>query len=512
MQYQNIGHLLEQTAARWPANEAIIYEDRRLSYREWNSLVNRLANGLRRLGVREGDHIAIFAYNSLEQVTTHLAVAKCGAVAVLLNFRFTVGELKPLLELTHPSVLVFDSELASVVEQARPSLSTVREWIAMGDQVPPYARAWQEVADHPSDSPPDAKVSDDAAGMMMFTSGTTGLPKAVVLLRRAQWLNAILLVGEMRFHPGDRTLHIAPLFHAAPWDCFFVPHIAVGGTNVILRKFDPERTLALIEHECITNLMGVPTHYELIRQASVVGRYDLASLRYVVATAGPVRLGTVQWIQANICPNVSNLYGLTESTTLITACPPEEMHRFKEAPCIGRSLIGMEVRLVSLDEPMPTPDAVVPVGQPGQLICRGPKLMREYYRNPEKTAERLKDGWLYTGDLCYADEDGYYYILDRVDELISTGGEKVYPAEVEKVLNQHPDIRESVVVGIPDATWGQIIKAYVVTRADRLDAEVVVQWARSRLADYKCPRQVAIVPEIPRGPSGKILKKALRQM
>jgi fatty-acyl-CoA synthase len=283
---------------------------------------------------------------------------------------------------------------------------------------------------------------------------------------------------------------------------------------VIQRRFDPERLLHLVERERITTLMAVPTHYDLIMQAGAAdGRHDLSSLRYAVATAAPVRRDTIDWMAAHICPRVSNIYGLTEATTLITICPPEEMARFTDEPCIGRSLVGMEVRLVSPEEPMPSPDAVVPTGELGQLICRGPKLMREYYRNPEKTAERLKDGWLYTGDICRADVDGYYYISDRLDDLIITGGENVYPTEIEHVLNEHPEVLESVVLGAPDPTWGQRIKAYVVPRGPGLTAEVVDQWVRTggRLAGYKRPQEIEIVAEIPRNPSGKVLKKVLRQ-
>jgi acyl-CoA synthetase (AMP-forming)/AMP-acid ligase II len=261
----------------------------------------------------------------------------------------------------------------------------------------------------------------------------------------------------------------------------------------------------------------VPTIYALLADSnpSLWEKGVGASLRLAVSSSAAIRPDTVEWLRERLCRTYMNVYGLTETSGNVTVLEPEQVHRTGAINCIGRSYIGMETRVVraSPDEDV-SPDEEVPVGEVGQFICRGPKVMLGYLNRPEQTAAKLRHGWLYPGDLVYRDEDNYYYILDRLDDAIAVGAEIVYPKEVERVLDQHPRIKQSAVVGIPDATWGQVVKAFVVPHGDGLTAREVREFCRQSgaLATFKLPREVQIVAEIPTNPSGKVLKRELREL
>jgi fatty-acyl-CoA synthase len=350
----------------------------------------------------------------------------------------------------------------------------------------------------------------------MYTSGTTGRPKGVMITHRHQWLNTVLCGWEMNIRADDRTLHVAPLYHSAAYHNFFLPHIMVGGCNILLPSLDPERIATLLQRERVTLLFGVPTIYALLADSNPAlwDRSVGASLRLCVSSSAGIRPDTVAWIRERLCPTFMNVYGLTETAGNCTILEPEQVHRFGAINCIGRSLIGMETRVVraSADEDV-RPDEEVAVGEVGQLILRGPKVMLGYLNRPEQTAAKLRHGWLYPGDLVYRDEDHYYYILDRLDDAISVGAEIVYPKEVERVLDQHPKVRQSAAIGVPDPTWGQVVKAFVAP-AGELTPQEVRDFCRQsgQLATFKLPREVQVVAEIPTNPSGKVLKRELREL
>ena len=507
-----VSELLRQAAARWPGKEAVVDRDQRLRYEALNELVDRLAGGFIRYGIASGDRVGVMARNSLEQVATFLALNRIGAVTVTFNPQLTSGEMLPLCQLVQLKALMFDCDVAEQIAPLRDALSqdgSAPQWISIGGGVE-FATSWESLSAEAGPQVGPLELPGSAPSLMMFTSGTTSLPKAVTIERRAEWINAIFMIAELGFKHEDRTLHIAPLFHIAPWHCYFVPHMAVGATNIIQRRYDPATLRQTVEQQAITNLLGVPTHFELASRLWSEDARPISGLRHVTVTGGPVRRGLLEWVRDHLCPEIWNIYGLTESTTLITICSPKEIWRSRVDPCIGRALLGMEVKLVPPGSGDATAEEVPPDVE-GELICRGPKLMSGYFRNPQKTADALRGGWLFTGDVCYRDRDGLIYYKCRRDDAIVTGGEKVLPPEVESELNKCPLVADSVVLGMPDELWGARIEAFVVPVDSTVSPEAIDQWLRTNgmLASYKRPKKVHLIREIPRNPSGKVLRRVL---
>jgi fatty-acyl-CoA synthase len=457
--------------------------------------------------------VAFFLRNVEALATAYMATQKLGAVAVSVNYRLSATELAFILNDCQAVMLLYQSQLQSVVEGARPSLESVRQFVRVGQAADGDALDYEGLYADVANREPEARVEADDLSVLMYTSGTTGKPKGVMLTHRHQWLHAVLTALELGISGADRTLHVAPLYHSAAFHSFFLTHIVSGACSVLLPSSDPERLATTLVRERITVLFGVPTNFELMADARPgLWAGVKETLRLCVTAAATTRPGTVAWIREHLCDAYGNWYGLTESTSMVTLLQPSEGHRQGAINCIGRPLIGMEMRVVrASSEEQVTPDDEVPAGEVGELIIGGPKLMLGYWNRPEQTAARLRHGWLYTGDLVYCDDDGFYYILDRLDDAISVGGELVYPKEVERVLEQHPGIKQSAVIGMPDARWGQLVKAFVVP-AGPLSVQEVKQFCRSggQLARFKMPREIELVQEIPTNPAGKVLKRELR--
>jgi long-chain acyl-CoA synthetase len=503
-----IGQILYETARRWPDRVAVVERENSLSYSQWNAKVNSVAQSLvGRLKVRKGDRVGIIAYNSIEQITTAMALQKIGAVYVSLNFRLSIDELRYQIEDSSLKVLFFDAELADTV---LPCADIVKTLVAIKlagrfpSGVVPFADLEGESADEPL-----ASSKPDDPSLVMYTSGTTGRPKGVVLSHRAQYLNTLYCALEMNIGPTDRTLHIAPLFHVAAYHVMLLPHVLVGASNYIVRKFDPHAALEIIQKYQITTMLAVPTQFDRmaaeIADASHVG----TSIRFAFNTGAPIKKRTVDAIRYKITPRLGAVYGLTECSSLLSILFPKELeHRGED--CIGRPLIGVELRVISLDD-KPDPNAVVRRGEPGILIGRTEKLMDGYLHQPDKTADTIKDGWLITGDVVVEDDDGYFHLVDRADDMIRSGGENIYPQEVERVLLKHPGVADCAVIGVGDEEWGERVKAFVVRRSSDVTAEALDTFCLDgRLARYKRPKIIEFVNEIPRNPSGKILRKMLR--
>lgn len=504
-----LGETLRRSADRWPNEEALVQDDRRLTYAEWNALVDRFADGLRAHGVRVGDRVAVLTYNSIEQVTALLATQKFGAVAVPLNHRLSPGEVSHLLEQSDAVALLHAPELDDTVRAALESTDGPETVISTGDATPSSLAFDDIVADGNPGIPP-APIEPTETSIMLHTSGTTGLPKLVAIDHRSHWLNDLLCAADLEYRHDDRTLHLAPLFHSGPLHSMFLPHVHIGATNVIQRRFDPEAALELIERESVTSFMGVPTHFRRFRQHGIERPLD--SLRFVITTGAPLADDLSRWVETTLCGDVINVYGLTEATSLLTVrrgASSAESSNVDAGSSIGRPLLDVDVRVIEPREDA-APEETVDRGQRGQLIARTEKLMQGYHNRPEGTAEKLRDGWLYTGDVVVRDDRGSLHLVDRIDNMIITGGENVYPQEVERVLLTHPSVTDCAVVGRPDPDLGERVAAYVVgEEAFTLD-ELDSFWReRGLVAAFKRPRELHFVDAIPKNASGKILRRKL---
>lgn len=512
-----LGNALRQNAVRYPHREAILFEDRSWGFRALNAEVNRVAHALLGLGVETGDRVALSLSNRAELFTAYFAAQKIGAVAVLLNYNLTASELPVIGDDSQPKVWFCDARTAPSVEGARPRLGSVRHWLHCGggDRFA-GAAGYADILSDASDTEPIAPAIDaEAPSLVMYTSGTTGRPKGVVLSHRAQWINTVLMIAELGFLASDRALQIAPLFHVAAFHVIGLPVMFAGGCNIIIEKYDPADVAEWAERHEATGILGAPTHFELWSESGTpLPGTTRQGLRHAIITGAPARPDTIDWILNHVSRQLWDVYGQTEACSLISLVSPDQVHRMSAVNCIGRPLLGMDVGLVPEHAPVLDGLALADHERPerGELVSRGPKLMNGYQNLPEKTAETIEDGWLRTGDLVQMDEDGYYYYLGRVDDMIITGGENVYPVEIEEFLLTCPGVDDCVVVGLPDDKWGQVVTAYIVPRDGRFDRGAVEELARQHLAPHKRPRRWREIAGIPRSPSGKVLVRELRDL
>ena len=501
----HIGGMLARNARRHPDKEGLVYGELCYSYRELNEAVNRLANALADQGIQKGDKVALMMQNSDRYVITFMAAMKLGAVAVPVNFRLAAPEVEYILNHSDSTALVFDSEYGELVASMAECIPGVRMLIRAGVGLEPAsALDWDELAAAAPAEEPGVEVSEWDDCEILYTSGTTGRPKGALFDHHRIINVGIVMVVHMGVHPKDRLLHLAPLFHSAQLNLFMVSGMFVGATHVVMRAFEPTAVLDTIQRKRVTLFFGVPTMYNFMLQVPDFERYDLSSVTRFGYGAAPMPVELVrQVLQRFPTDRFYNLCGLTEAGPGGIMLEPEDQLRKLGAG--GKAIINTEARVV--DE---AGHDVLP-GQVGEFILRGETMMKEYYKNPAATAETLRDGWLYTGDLATVDEDGYITLVDRKKDMIITGGENVYSTEVEHVLYQHPGVLEAAVIGVAHPVWGETVTAIVCPKPG---AELVVDDVRAfctaHLADYKIPRIYNFTGPLPRNASGKVLKRVLR--
>jgi O-succinylbenzoate-CoA ligase len=501
----NLGLFLEKRARLSPRLEALVEVERgrRFTYAELDARANRTANALLALGVRPGDRVALLLMNGVEYLESYFALAKLGAVMVPLNWRLVPDELAFILRDAGAAVLIHDAEFDAAVAALRGLDTPLRTVLRAGDGEPPAgALAYGAVRDaSPAEAPP-CPASDDDVLFIMYTSGTTGLPKGAVHTHGTMIAASITinLTSDMRH--GDRYLQMLPLFHVGA----LTPATSAvhrGATLVLMRAFDPKRVFPLIEAERITTGLAVPAMLNFMLAAGDPRAHDHTALRWLMSGAAPVPPALIERY-AELGIEIHQVYGLTESCGPACLISPEEA--LAKIGSTGPAFFHTDVRVV--DER----GADVEPGQIGEVIVRGAHIMKGYWNRPEATAETIRDGWLYTGDLACVDKDGFVFIQDRKKDMIISGGENVYPAEIEAVLARHPDVLECAVIGMPSPRWGESAAAVVVVRAGASCAAAeLVAFCEGKLARYKIPRVVELVDEIPRNPTGKVLKRVLRE-
>jgi acyl-CoA synthetase (AMP-forming)/AMP-acid ligase II len=470
------------------------------SYAELDERVTRLAAALTDRGVHRGDRVAVLTLNGLEAVETFLAAARLGAIAVPVNFRLVADEVGYALSDSGATALVVDPALAGTAAKARRAAPDLHTVFTVG---PEYEAALAAASPEPVEHP----VDDDDPAFLMYTSGTTGKPKGAVLTHRNLLLHTFSQMIHLGAGPDDRVgLSGAPLFHIAAVSGM-LPSLLVGGTFVITRSgaFDPVATVEELERERVSNAFFVPAMWQAICAVPGIADRDLSALRRISWGAAPASTTLLRTMMATFPQaEVVTAFGQTECSPVTCFLRGEDSVR--KIGSIGTPMLNVEVRVVD--------DAMVDVaqGEVGEIVYRSPMIMTEYWGKPEETAAAFEGGWFHSGDLVRQDDEGYLYVVDRKKDMIITGGENVYCAEVEDVLAAHPRVGEVALIGVPDSRYGEAPLAVVSPRdpTDPPTAAELTAWCRERLAHYKCPREWFIGGVLPRNPSGKVLKTELR--
>jgi len=503
MEAQGIGFWLTKRAFLNGEQEAVVDGRRRVTYRELNDRVNRLSRVLQSLGLKPGARCALLAYNCLEYVEVIFAAAKMGLLLVPLNWRLSPAELAFNLSDSGTETLLFDPEFAEVA-QGLVGQTPVRLLLVLGSDARSDAPAYEQaLAGKSGQEPePDAPVGLDTPHIIMYTAGTTGKPKGAVLTQGASFWNAVNLQMDLTFTPRDRDLLVLPMFHIGGIGLFTLPLLYAGGTVVIQRTFEPAETLRLLQEENITLFFGVPAVFLFLLQHPEFRPEAFSRARVVMCGGAPLPVSLVrQYHQAGIV--LQQGFGMSEAAPSIATLGKDRA--LPKAGSIGRALFHVEARVVDDDL------RDVPTGEVGELVIRGPNLMQGYWNRPEATAEALAGGWFHTGDLARMDPEGDLTIVERKKDMFISGGENVYPAEVENALFELAPVSEAAVVGVPDDKWGEVGRAVVVLKEGQALTETeVLDHLRGRLARFKVPKQVVFTDRLPRNAAGKVLKTELR--
>ncbi|MBU1205772.1 MAG: long-chain fatty acid--CoA ligase [Proteobacteria bacterium] len=495
----NVGYMLLRNAHEQPDKLAVIFGNKRYTYKVFNERVNRLSNALLGKGVGKGDKVAYLLNNCSEFAEISFALSKIGALSVPLNFRLKEEEIGYIIENSDSSFLFFGPEFKENIAKLLPRCRKVKKAVQVGG-----ISEYQDLLQASSPQEPSVLVTEDDEHSIMYTSGTTGFPKGAVHSHKSRIWNSLNMLVDTGLRGTDIFAITTPLFHIAAGHTMLLSTIFSGGKVVILAGFSLPEFFEKIQEEKITAFFAVPTVFVRILEHPRRKDYDLASLR-LLFTGGAVTSVELKekLMQAFPLATLDDLMGLTEGGPLTTFLPHRDA--FRKPDSVGRAHFSQMVRVVN------EKGEDVKGEEVGEIIVKGPAVMKEYYKNPEATAKALRDGWLYTGDLARVDEEGYQYLTVRRTDLIISGGENVYPAEVEKVLLLHPAVQEAAVIGIKDKEWGERVMAVVVLReGERPTAENLLSFCQDKLAGYKRPRSIAFIDELPKNQLGKILYKELR--
>jgi acyl-CoA synthetase (AMP-forming)/AMP-acid ligase II len=509
----NLGQILKVNAKKFPHTVAVKDRERSFTYPELNRRVNKLAHSLSALGLKKGDKLAVLMENSIEIVEAFLATAKTGIVIVPINFRLMSPEVEYIAANADAKAFIVGEEFVSTVGPIRSRLSQIapEHYVVVGKPAAGY-RAYDEFIAEAPDSEPAAEVLPQDDWILIYTSGTTGKPKGVVRTHESHIAFYLINAVDFGFNEHDVCMNVMPLCHINS-TFFTFTFTYIGGSVYIhpARSFRAEEILEIVAREKITFISLIPTHYNLILNAAPEARHhDRSSIRKLLCSSAPVRKSMKLAIM-DFFPGVElyEAYGSTEAG-IVTVLKPE--YQLAKLGSIGFESLGTEfVKILDADK------NELPPGQVGELHSRGPMLFKEYYKLPEKTAAAFHNGWFSAGDMATKDESGFLQIVDRKDNMIITGGEHVYPSEVEEVVGSHECVFDCAVIGLPDAKWGEKVAAVVIPKPDTdpktITEEDILECCREKLAGYKRPKEVIFIsPEdMPRTPTGKILHRKLRE-
>ncbi len=512
MMKTNIGLLLKKRADICPHRAAFVEfeRNRRFTFAQLNARANRVANGLLAQGIRPGDRVATLLKNSIEFVETYFAVAKIGAVMVPVNWRLVAGEIAYILQDSGAIALVYDSdfdEAVNALHSGAHGALAIAQWVRRENGAagaPHWTLDYEQFMAASDTQEPPVGAWDDDNLFIMYTSGTTGRPKGAVHSHEGMLWSQLTSMSTSDMRDGDRWLLALPMFHVG---CLSPTSLLVhrGGTGVIMRELDLGAMFRCIAQEQVTIFMAVPALLQFMLMTPERQACDISSVRWIATGAAPVPVSLLHEYDA-LGIRIFQAYGLTESCGPGTLLLPEDAEA-KVGSC-GRPQMHTEVKIVD------STGATIPMGskQPGELLVGGRHLMKEYWNNPKATAETLKEGWLHTGDICTWDEEGFITICDRMKDMIISGGENIYPAELENILAGCPEVQEAAVIGVASQKWGETPLAIVVAAPGTAPTpDSLKAYCKEHMAGYKVPQLYELVPSLPRNPSGKLLKPLLRE-
>lgn len=496
---ENLRVLLEQRASRMAEKVFLFSESdgRRFTYAEFDSAVNRAAHLLASRGVVKGDKVSLLMPNSAEYIIAYFACFKLGAVAGPVNSLLKPQELAYVIANSEAKALVLHSEFRAQVDAVQKELTGLQHVLEFDDE----ARVTAEFKD--AGALPSTSIECDDEAIIIYTSGTTGKPKGCLLTHGNLIANARQIAGWLRFTERDRLLTVMPLFHMNAISVTTMTPLYAGASTVVSPKFSASRFWRIISDYEVTSFGSVATMLARLLSAYPEGVPDglkTDQLRFAMCGSAPVPAEILRSFEETFNCLVIEGYGLSESTCRSTFNPPDERRR----PGSCGMPIGNEMKIVDEE------DREVAEGELGEVVLRGENILKGYYKNPAATAEAFRNGWFHTGDIGYRDADGFFYIVDRKSDMIIRGGENIYPREIDEVLYTHTAVAAAATIGVPDPVYGEEVAAFIVLKEGaEVSAGEIMDFCRERLADYKCPKTVRFIAEIPKGPTGKLLKREL---
>lgn len=531
---KTMGEVLDETASKYPNNDALVYVDRKLryTYKEFKEKCDQLAKGLLKLGIKKGEHVAVWAYNVPEWVLLQFALAKIGAVLVTVNTYYKAHELEYVLRQSDSTTLFLvkgfkDVDYVETIYKVVPELKEsspgelkskklplLKRVIFIGKEKHPGMLNFSEVMDLGKEvSDEELKEREKELDChdvvnMQYTSGTTGFPKGVMLTHYNIINNAYWVGNYMRLTEKDKLCIPVPFFHCFGCVLSTLNCVTHGATMVPIEIFDAEKVLQAIHKEKCTAVNGVPTMFVRELNHPDFDKYDMSSLRTGIMAGAPCPVELMKRVIEDMhAREITICYGLTEASPVITQTRRDDPIE-KRVETVGKPLPYVEVKIVD-----PETGKELPPNTPGELIAKGYNIMKGYYKMPEATAKAIRDGWLYTKDLAKMDEEGYIYILGRVDDMIIRGGENVYPREIEEFLYRHPKIKEVQVVGVPHKEYGEEVAAFIqLKEGEQATEEEIKEYCKKNIARYKVPKYIFFTDEWPLTASGKIQKFKLREI
>ncbi len=511
-----LGDIPTYGAIHFPDWEAIVFEKTRMTYRQLNARVNRLANALTAFGCRKGDHLAVLAENCNQYVEIYFAAAKIGVCVCPQNHRLANEELAYVINHGESTLFLVGHGFEDSARSIQGSLTNIRYWISIDNFIDGYLSYEELISTHPEREPvPASPVDEQDLAILMYTGGTTGLPKGVMLTHRSLMtttMNTVLTASTELANLGANrrfsTCMVLPMFHVSLWPVLLT--LSIGGKVVINRKMDLGEILRLIQDEQCAHINLVPTIYGWLADYPQTDKYDISSLIYMTYAGSPFPTEVLKKCIKRFGNIFSQGYGATETAGGAVTILSYRDHDIKgpRSRLLASAGKAAPCSRIKIADGQGRPQ---PFGQTGEICVTGKHIMKGYWKDPGKTTETLQDGWYHTGDMGYMDEDGYVFLTDRKADMIISGGENVYPKETEDVLYQHEAVAECAVVSAPDPRWGEIVKAVVVLYpGQKVTEEELVAFCKERLAGYKCPKSVVFWDKLPTSIIGKVLKKEIK--